>query len=72
MSNPPGHFSPPSDADRDDDDFDPDASPGEPIDDDDDRPLDPDLDDDQLDSADADQRAAREGTLPTDDDEEGA
>jgi hypothetical protein len=40
----------------------------EPIlDGDDDRPLDPDLDDDQLDSAAADERAATEGTLDVDD-----
>jgi hypothetical protein len=35
--------------------------------DDDDRPLDPDLDDDLLDSAEADERAATEGTLDDDD-----
>ena len=34
---------------------------------DDDRPLDPDLDDDRVDSAAADERAATEGTLDTDD-----
>jgi len=34
---------------------------------DDDRPLDPDLDDDQIDSAAADERAATEGTLDVDD-----
>ncbi|MGK3951516.1 hypothetical protein ACLKM7_04240 [Microbacterium sp. I2] len=34
---------------------------------DDDRPLDPDLDDDRLDSAAADERAATEGTLDADD-----
>ncbi|MFC8680076.1 hypothetical protein ACFT30_01050 [Microbacterium ureisolvens] len=34
---------------------------------DDDRPLDPDLDDDQTDSAAADERAATEGTLDADD-----
>ncbi|WP_347976665.1 hypothetical protein [Microbacterium sp. ProA8] len=34
---------------------------------DDDRPLDPDLDDDRLDSAEADERAATEGTLDVDD-----
>ena len=33
---------------------------------DDDRPLDPDLDDDQLDSAEADARAATEGTMDGD------
>ncbi|HEY9308964.1 MAG TPA: hypothetical protein VIP82_14275 [Microbacterium sp.] len=40
----------------------------EPIlDGDDDRPLDPDLNDDRLDSAAADERAATEGTLDVDD-----
>ncbi|MFK4837011.1 hypothetical protein ACI3KY_14905 [Microbacterium sp. ZW T2_14] len=33
----------------------------------DDGPLDPDLDDDQIESADADERAATEGTLDVDD-----
>jgi hypothetical protein len=37
------------------------------LDGDDDRPLDPDLDDDRLDSAAADERAATEGTLDVDD-----
>ncbi len=35
--------------------------------DDDDRPLDPDLDDDQIDSAAADERAATEGTVDVED-----
>ncbi|WP_426321536.1 hypothetical protein [Microbacterium sp. E-13] len=35
--------------------------------DDDDRPLDPDLNDDQIDSAAADERAATEGTVDVDD-----
>lgn len=37
------------------------------LDGDDDRPLDPDLDDDRIDSAEADERAATEGTLDVDD-----
>jgi hypothetical protein len=37
------------------------------LDGDDDRPLDPDLDDDRIDSAAADERAATEGTLDVDD-----
>lgn len=64
MSNPPGHFSPP--AEDDDDDLDTNPGADEPIDDDDHRPLDPDVDDNQVDSAAADERAAREGTRPTD------
>lgn len=36
---------------------------------DDDRPLDPDLDDDQVDSAEADARAATEGTMAGDADD---
>jgi hypothetical protein len=45
-----------------------DAQTGDGILEDDDRPLDPDVDDDQLDSAAADERAATEGTLDDDDD----
>lgn len=45
-----------------------DAQSGDGILEDDDRPLDPDVDDDQLDSAAADERAATEGTLDDDDD----
>ncbi len=71
MSNPPGHLFPPSDEDFTPDDTDVDveadiAASGKPIEQDADRPVDPDLDDDLIDSAAADERAAREGTLPTD------
>jgi hypothetical protein len=45
-----------------------DAQAGDGILGDDDRPLDPDVDDNQLDSAAADERAATEGTLDDDDD----
>jgi hypothetical protein len=52
----------PMDDDRDDDTIlDPLLRP-----DDDDRPLDSDIDDDQVDSAEADERAAREGEIGTD------
>jgi hypothetical protein len=74
MSNPTPYLGPIGDDDARDDDtaLDDGARDGDGIldpilDGDDDRPLDPDLDDDQLDSAAADERAATEGTLDVDD-----
>jgi hypothetical protein len=75
MSNPTPYSGPigddddPALDDRTADDADGVFDPGDVLDPDgaDDRPLDPDLDDDQLDSADADERAATAGTLDVDD-----
>ena len=73
MSNPTPYLGPIGDDDdtvRDDDTALDDGGDGilDPIlDGADDRPLDPDLDDDRIDSAAADERAATEGTLDVDD-----